>query len=161
MGELLTPEKVQPGILYVDTREPQQFFDILSNYCPTPIEVRMLQCGDFVFEDVVFERKEINDFVGSIIPKKDKEKGRIFSQEERMLCSFPHRYIFVHQTLEEYSGNVHPHAILGALARLLADDVKVCFGISDSEEFCYLMLKVLEKLEKLKVIIPKKKKVKK
>jgi hypothetical protein len=50
---------------------------------------------------------------------------------------------------------------LGALARLLADDVKVCFGISDSEEFCYLMLKVLEKLGKLKVIIPKKKKVKK
>jgi ERCC4-type nuclease len=141
----------------VDTREPPQFFEVLSEYCSVPIEVRMLQCGDFIFEDVVFERKEIHDFVGSIIPKEGKDKGRIFAQEERMLGSFPHRYIFVHQSLEEYSGNVHPHAILGALARLLVDDVKVCFGISNEEEFCYLLLKVLEKLGKLKVIPPKKK----
>ncbi len=159
MGELITPEKVKPGILYLDTREDiketQHFSSLFSELCTVPLQIAQLKTGDVVFGDICFERKTISDFVGSILGNEKDEKGRIFSQSERMLKSFRKQYVFVTQTLDDYKGNVHRHCILGGLARMLANGITVCFGISNDEDYVYLVLKTLEKEQKIRMLTTK------
>ncbi len=156
MGTLITPDKIKPGILYVDHREePSGIPELLADMSLLPIQICQLQTGDFIYENIVVERKEINDFVGSFMPEEGRERGRMFTQYEKMLV-FTKRYILVHETLQEYEGNVHPHCALGALARLLVSDISVCFGIPNKESFCYLLLKIIEKDKGIKTIITKK-----
>jgi ERCC4-type nuclease len=146
MGELITPDKIQPGILYIDSREPPQFALLFKDIGSIPVQVAMLETGDYVYEDICFERKTIYDFVGSITGKKDK-KGRLFAQSDRMVDKYENKFIFVTQTLEQYDGRVHEHCILGALARMLSKGITVCFGIVCEEQFVYLVLKTLEKIK--------------
>ncbi len=156
----ITADKVKPGILYCDSREPLQFSEKFAELCPLPIEIATLKTGDFLCGDVVFERKEINDFIMSILGKDQEHDGRIFTQSERMLKEFRKHYIFVTGTIDDYTGNIHRHCILGALARMLANGLSVCFGIDSEEDFVYLVLKTLEKEQKLKMITSKPKKPK-
>ncbi len=151
MGELITVEKIKPGILYLDNREPDHFPELFAELCPIPIQVVTLKTGDIAMDGICFERKTINDFVMSIIGKGEEHDGRIFTQSERMLKEFPRHYIFVTGTLKDYTGKIHKHCILGALARMLANGISVCFGIDTEEEFTYLVLKTLEKEGKLKM----------
>jgi hypothetical protein len=61
-------------------------------------------------------------------------------------------------TLDDYEGNVHRHCILGALARMLERGISVCFGLDSEEDYVYLVLKTLEKEQKLKMVGGKKRK---
>jgi ERCC4-type nuclease len=158
MTKTVTAETVIPGTLYIDIREPPHFFDLFAKECPVPLEIVTLKTSDIVMEDVGFERKTIDDFVGSILGKDNGHEGRLFTQTERMIKEFRKQYVFVTGSINDYKGNVHKHCILGALARLLADGIIVCFGINNDEDFVYLVLKTLEKEGKLRLIKPKVKK---
>jgi ERCC4-type nuclease len=125
------------------------------------LKICRLKTGDICLDDICFERKTIGDFVGSILGGEKGDSGRIFSQSERMINGFRKHYVFVTQTLDDYKGNVHRHCILGAMARLLVEGMTICFGISNEEDFVYLVLKTLEKEGKLKIVVPRKSSVKK
>ncbi len=48
------------------------------------IEVKKLPVGDVIYQNICIERKEINDFIGSITGK-----GRVFQQARNMAANFP------------------------------------------------------------------------
>jgi len=147
---------IEPGILYIDHRESQAMIDSISQLCPIPIDIRQLESGDYLCEDVVVERKgNMDDFCASIIDK------RLWEQRERMAKDFPHHYILVAGRLEDRTIKINTHAVLGALARIMANGTKVCFGLSNDEDLSYLLLKIFEKHKKLRVIPLKKSKKKK
>ena len=150
-----------PNILYIDTREPPIMGQKIAELCPIPIEFKMMETGDYVIEDVAVERKSPNDFALSIMGQETDHNGRLFTQSER-LQQFPHRFIFVTGTLDDITVNIHRHALLGALASVMAHGVCVCFGLNNEDDFVYLLLKTFEKYGKLKMVNyrrkPKKKK---
>ena len=114
----LTPADLQPGILYVDEREPSQFAEKLADLCTIPIEVRTLKTGDFVCEDVAIERKTVDDLCMSIMSKKKYKDGRVWTQSDRMMRDFRKKYILVTGNLCDRTSKIHIHSLLGGLARL-------------------------------------------
>jgi ERCC4-type nuclease len=145
-----------PNILYIDSREPPIMMEKIAELCPIPIEAKMLQTGDYVCGDVGVERKSPNDFALSICGQEKEHNGRLFTQSERLGKEFPHHYIFVTGTLDDITIHIHRHAVLGALASVMAHGINVCFGLNNEDDFTYLLLKLLEKYGKLQMITPRK-----
>ena len=158
----LTFETLTPGILYIDQREPIQFAEKIAELTATPIEIRTLETGDFVMEDVAIERKTVDDFCGSIMSKKSIKdgkivEGRLFNQADRMRRQFRKKYILVTGNLCDRTSQIHIHALLGGLARFYVEDGQVMTGLSDEDDFVYFLLKLLEKDGKLTMFKPNKK----
>lgn len=153
----LPPTKV----LKIDDREPGRFAELIAQLCPIPIEVTRLKTGDYVCEDVVIERKTINDFALSIFGMEKDKDGRLWTQTKRMREEFPHHYVLTTDGFDNLNVNIHRHAFLGALASILKSGTSVCFNIANDEDFVYLLLKIFEKHGKLSLIKPGKKKRKK
>ena len=141
----LTPTDLEPGVLYIDEREPIQFHQKLAELCPIPIEVRTLSTSDYACGDVGIERKTVDDFCASIYSNKKDHKGRLWTQSDRLMKEFSKRYILVTGNLCDKTSNIHIHSLLGGLARMLVEDIQVVFGLQNEDDFCYLLLKILEK----------------
>jgi Fanconi anemia group M protein len=79
---------------------------------------KQLEIGDYVVsESVVIERKQVDDFLGSMID------GRLFSQLVSMGESYPAPLLILEGKIDElYSlRNIHKNAILGALSSIAVD----------------------------------------
>lgn len=133
----------KPKILFIDDREPASFVNLVIETSTILIEMKHLETGDYVCEDVVIERKTIDDFVSSIIDK------RVFRQCERMLKS-PHRYLLISGRIKDIWSKITPHAVLGAIAFFVNNGISVV-TLDDNEEMVYMILKILENHGKLVV----------
>jgi ERCC4-type nuclease len=155
LGKIINPSDMQPGIIYIDSREPPQFCELITELVSIPVQICMLKTGDYCMKGIAIERKTVDDFCGSIVGKKNT-KGRLFHQVERMEETFDKKYVFVTGTFEQCTSKLHPHAILGGLARVLVSNINVVFGLSNEENFVYLILKVFEKGNDMKILSIKK-----
>lgn len=59
--------KTEPGILYIDSREPSEVIRRVTNafHNIAPVETQQLECGDFIYNNIVIERKDCTDFISS------------------------------------------------------------------------------------------------
>ena len=64
--------------LKVDIREPTSVFSVLIDR-QIEFDTEQLPVGDFVFEDICIERKEIKDFLSSL------SDGRLLVQIQNMI----------------------------------------------------------------------------
>ena len=80
------------------------------------VKSETLAAGDFILSDqVVVERKEVDDFASSIID------GRLFQQAARLKESYEKPVIIVEGENLTGSGRVRPEAMMGAYASILID----------------------------------------
>ena len=63
--------------MYVDSREPESYLRMLK-YLGIPVEVKQLEVGDYIFGNVIVERKTVSDFLNSLF------RGRLWKQLEEM-----------------------------------------------------------------------------
>lgn len=85
------------------------------------VTLRVLEVGDYVVsERVAIERKTANDFVDSLV-----DPGRNLFGQMRDLARTYDRPILILEGRDLYTRQVHPNAILGALASIAVD-----FGVS-------------------------------
>ncbi len=116
-------------VIIIDTREQEPYaFD------PDTIEIKnkALAVGDYSldgFEEVVcIERKSLQDYVQSVIRRRDR-----FMKEVERLSAMPHSCIVVECDLSNimgrhYRSGAHPSSVLGATLSLMIDHgVPVCF----------------------------------
>ncbi|MBN1160233.1 MAG: DEAD/DEAH box helicase [Candidatus Diapherotrites archaeon] len=108
------------------------------------VQLEQLKVGDFLItEEIAVERKELNDFVSSLID------GRLFSQVTELKENFDKPLIIVEGEGDIYSiRNVSPNAIRGAMSSLLLDygiPIYVSKGIEDTAE----ILNVIARREQL------------
>lgn len=107
--------------LIIDSREPsfvkepmQKFFEDTGE--PFEIEIKELEAGDFQCNNILIERKEINDFYASIID------GRYKSQKVKLASKINdgmHVYLVIHGDINSlYQGNMSPRMYCGAIASL-------------------------------------------
>jgi len=153
------PKKLRKSydkVLLIDDREPLKFAELVAENCPIPIEFRRLKTGDYVCEDVAIERKRIDDFVASMISKKK----RLWKQYDRLKKEFAFPYILISGNTQDVWSNVSDHAVMGGLASLACPKFKgnvlvsrpiTVIKVDTDEQLAYLILKVMERHNKLKL----------
>jgi len=121
--------------IIVDTREPDDFLNLVRGYCDDPVYSRKLDVGDVTkFKDgrriMTIERKDISDFYSSVTQSKRKtgnNKGlpRFFAQMNELMDYYP-AYLFVTRdvddikyTMEQINVNFNPNELYGAIASAL------------------------------------------
>jgi len=134
-----------PETIYVDDREPAWVIDTLRFLCSTPefdrftIVVERLDRGDFIYRDLIVERKLMSDFHASIID------ARIWEQAEKMWEEYEHALILASEDKKRKLTLRQSRA-----CRTAAVDIYFRFGIPtffvDSDEaLCVLFLKICVK----------------
>jgi ERCC4-related helicase len=131
--------------IHVDTRELAQFVDKLR-YRGALVEVKQLDIGDFVASnDIVIERKTIDDFVKSVYD------GRLFRQLANMSDKYPRPILVIQGERKDLSG-IGESAFYGAVASIISDfKVPIFFAPSERDviEVIYHIAR-REQLEKKK-----------
>ena len=142
------------NILFIDHREllgALGLVEKLTNICPIPVKIVTLITGDFICgpsieeADIAIERKTVDDFCASVYSNKGPRQGRLWTQSERLVRDFDKKYILVTGNLCDKTSKIHQHSLLGALARMLVEDIQVVFGLQNEDDFVYLLLKICEK----------------
>jgi ERCC4-type nuclease len=148
--------------LILDSREPidiqneakQHFKDVTIAY---------LEAGDLFFPDksIMIERKEIEDFVGSI-----RGEGRVFKQAYKMNMNCKHSYVIIIGSMERvYKNkyiNFNEEEFVGACASLMSKHNVQVFWARNRRQFWKISKKIYEKTNEdcnapveLKKIIPR------
>lgn len=127
-------EKNKP-IVYADTREISDLVEWIRQR-GAHVEVKQLDFGDFVLsEDIVIERKTLDDFVKSIYD------GRLFKQLANMREKYS-RPILVVQGDRKHLSGIGESAFYGALASVLSDFKVPIFFAANGREVSELVFHI-------------------
>lgn len=132
-------------LMLVDDREPMGFVELLAENTTIPIEFRRLRTGDYVVDDVAVERKNLKDFVSSMISKKK----RLWNQYDRLKKEFRYPYIVINGRIKDLDTQVSTHAILGGMAYCGTHGITTIKIDGGNEDLAYLILKIFENHGKL------------
>ena len=129
-------EKIK--IIY-DDREPD--FQVLADINGIGIEFvrERLATGDYMTDDVLIERKTIDDLVASILD------GRINSQVERMELSDRECFIIIVGCLKDRTSDINENCILGKIVSLVVSHGMKVLWCEDDEQFLFLLKNIIEK----------------
>jgi ERCC4-type nuclease len=122
----------------IDDRERGENLGYFEKYGLLPVKCRM-SVGDYVYEDLVFERKTMNDFVGSICD------GRLKEQREKMKV-YEERVVIVVGKFDEEVHHIHKHCVLGMMISLQMRGIKV-ICCDNEEEGVWCMRNCIERYE--------------
>ena len=132
-------------IIYCDDREPKVMLDLLrvGGEESNGIEVKRnrLKVGDYVCGKTVVERKEINDFCGSLVD------GRLKRQVVAMKKEFDNVFVLVSGHIKDRHGNIHENCLLGKIVSLLIKDGVSVLLLDDDIQLVYCMKRIFERLE--------------
>lgn len=130
--------------LYIDANEPDDvkakvIKEFRERDSDIETEIKGLETGDFVFQDVVIERKRDGDLLSSIVDR------RLSEQADRIAADFQHGYILVEGDpfTYEYS-DLSPNSIIGTYCSLTAKrDLKI-INVDSKESTAYAIYKICE-----------------
>lgn len=129
LDDFIKPEK-QEITIFADSREQGAVVEELYNQ-GVSVKIGKLKSGDFVISgDVGVERKEVSDFVNSLLD------GRLFEQAKILKSSFiKPMYIVEGDICRMFSArNVKPQAVWAALLSIILDwKIPVLFSSSPAE----------------------------
>lgn len=143
--------------LIIDSREPKTIKEVMTEAFEREgivTEVQELPEGDFKYDNIIFERKEINDFVSSI---KD---GRYKSQKRKLLLKQNegyHVYYLIHGQPRDLAeeNQLSKKAIAGAIASLNEYGIHTLMcNRYDLEMLFQLMFGVIRKYNEERVVEP-------
>ena len=146
-------------MLVIDSREKSLLANLVMEKAKAmhiKTEVRWLEIGDHVFDDVCFEAKSATDFLGSVMSK------RLWTQLDNMDRHYKTNVVIIHGDLEEAILNVIENSksnmsvrarsimlnnkFLGAIGRITLDTDAKPFWVKSEEEAA----KVITAISKMK-----------
>lgn len=134
-------------IIIQDTREPEMQLLADLNNMNIEFKKEMLKVGDYIFGDMIIERKEIDDFACSILD------GRLKSQIEDLKAwrdSGRECFIIVVGRIKDRKSEINENCILGKMVSIvLKHNIKMLF-VDDEFQFIYVLKNLCEKYLELK-----------
>lgn len=130
--------------LYIDSNEPDDVKMIVEATIKdrdtgVSTEIKGLKTGDFVYNNVVIERKEASDLASSIKERRLKE------QTARMLKDFEHQYLLVEDNPYDLKySNLHDNSFIGTLVSRAHAGIKIVYT-PDKEGTAYAINKIISK----------------
>lgn len=128
--------------IIADDRENGEVIELLRKL-NVDVEVKRLKIGDYVFGDVVIERKTIDDFCLSIID------GRIKSQIEKMQ-EYKHKYILISGRIGDRTSDINENCILGMICSVIVRYGINVICLDNEKQLAYVIKKLYEKYEEEK-----------
>jgi len=122
-----------------DDREPKSMDMIADTVEGITFERKRLKTGDYIYENICVERKEINDFCGSIMD------GRLESQVKKMKEDFPHNFIIVVGRIKDRTSDIHENCILGKMTSLIVKHDMTLLFVDDEFQFCFVLKSLIKK----------------
>ncbi|MFW6246678.1 MAG: ERCC4 domain-containing protein [bacterium] len=129
----------------IDSRESSEdlfdAFDIMCYERKCTYEKVFLEVGDIVVGNIVIERKEASDFVGSIMDRRLKE------QAAKMSYNFENKYIIIEGSPYRTGSFINPNAIVGQMVSLaVKHNIKLIF-VENSHQLAYACYAIAKKHE--------------
>jgi ERCC4-type nuclease len=147
----------------IDSRENDEIFtlaatletELQSKHIDIKFIRKQLTCGDAICGNIVFERKEGDDFAISICD------GRLDSQAEKLSLNFKHiYYIFVGDIYKATDkSKISPRAITGAQHHLVYKYGITPLYAKDKEQYIWLLYSVIKRHQEGKTFDPHKHKI--
>ena len=145
--------------ILLDCREKDEIFtsaaSLEKELKPKHIDItfskKQLKCGDALCGNIVFERKEGDDFATSICD------GRLDSQAEKLCLNFKHiYYIFVGDIYEATTrSKISPRAITGAQHHLVYKYGIHLLHVNDPQQYVWTLFSVIRRHQEGKIFNPK------
>lgn len=98
-------------IVLCDDRESRSSYKKNFEKLGVKYEQKRLLIGDFVYGEICVERKDMEDFVSSIM------SGRMEIQLQNMIKNFKYCFLMISGIKKKIHSDIHPHSILGALGK--------------------------------------------
>jgi len=129
-------------IIEIDDREPdcQMLADVEG--LNLEFKKKRLVIGDFVYKDLVVERKTVDDFCNSILD------GRLERQINNMLKSDKQKIIIVIGKIEKRAVSMHEHCILGKMISIIFKYKIPLIQVRTEKEFLWCLKNLCEKVNK-------------
>ena len=126
-------------MIQIDDRESDSFKSICSIFF-NEYEIKRLEVGDIVYNEIVYEHKTPDDFISSI---KD---GRLFSKIKKMNMNYERSYIVVSGSLTDLIDvGINYNSIIGAIGSCFVRGSPVVF-CDNYENLCGIVKNLSEKL---------------
>jgi ERCC4-type nuclease len=129
--------------ILVDDREVSkelfEAFDYYSHKENFEWQKQRLIVGDFLYNDVVIERKEASDFISSIID------GRLKEQAAKMCLNYKNKYLILEGNPFNTESEINPHAIIGKMTSLLIKDGISILPVSNAHQCAYAVFSICKK----------------
>lgn len=127
-------------LIRVDSREPESILTLLLQE-NLEYEICTLEIGDYQYQNIVVERKEIEDFRISIM--EDRKEGRYWRQLLNMK-NLENSGVFIHGNFNEYEERSRNAMLAAMISTYVRYGIPVFFS-ENEEQFVYLMKKFFEK----------------
>ena len=153
--EIISEKKEEILKIICDSRERNTV--VIKELINKGIELgfERLDFGDYVCSDqVIVERKTVDDFIKSIFDK------RLFSQSKILVENCAKPVIILEGDLNLYSSSLHPHALAGAIASLITDfRIPIVYTKNQKEtaELLYIFARREQEERKRRISIGKRK----
>jgi len=129
-------------IIEMDDREPEmQLLSDLNNF-GLQFDRKRLKVGDFVYKDLIIERKQIDDFCSSILD------GRIERQIENMKKCGKKSFIIIVGCIKDRKSNIHENCILGKCVSLVLNHGMKIIWCENELQFLYVLKNLCSKYDK-------------
>jgi len=131
----------QTFVIEQDDREPELQLLVDINNLNIKFQRKRLRTGDYIYYDLVIERKTIDDLAQSILD------GRIKSQVEKMKRDKRKSFVIIVGGLKDRKVDIHENAILGKVVSLvLKHNIKVLW-CDDEVQFLWMLRNLCEKYD--------------
>ena len=132
-------------IIKMDDREPRGMEDMMLQVDSGVLMLRnRMDVGDYVFGDVVVERKTIDDFCCSILD------GRIAGQVIKMKERYNECFVIVVGRISDRKCVIHENCVLGKIGSLVVKYRINVLCVDNEWQFLYLMKRIFEKYEEIR-----------
>jgi len=127
-------------MLLVDDREGNVLIPELENNGFECKVVRMT-CGDYVYKNIGFERKTIDDFCESIID------GRLDNQIEVMKEVYNWVFVLISGRIGDRKSKINDNAIIGKVVSLLVRYKVFVLFADDEKQMAYMIRNIVDKID--------------
>ena len=130
--------------LYVDIHEPERMVDYLEEMTGKETEHKSLKIGDYVYQGVCVERKEVTDFLNSIF------KTSLFEQLLNMKKNYDKRFLIIHGDLEHECATRKSDvymSVLGAITTISCEYETPVIITENDYEFAVAISNIIDSLD--------------
>ena len=140
----MTNTKKEQIVVLQDDREPEvQIMSDLQNWNVT-FERKRLVCGDYVYKNLIIERKTMDDFCQSILDKRMISQTEKMREKQREGCEC---FIIVIGRIKDRKIDIHENCVLGKLCSLIyKHNIKVLM-VDDEFQFLYCLRNLCDKYD--------------
>jgi len=140
----MTNTKKEQIVVLQDDREPEcQIMSDLQNWNVT-FESKRLICGDYVYKNLIIERKTMDDFCSSILDR------RMIYQTEKMKKEMEEGkecFVVVIGNIKDRKIDIHENCVLGKICSLVYKHKIKVIQCDDEFQFLYCLRNLCDKYD--------------